>query len=148
VKLFEAGSYDDAARQFREAVRLSPDDSILPFTYAQALFAEGDYAMAASVLREAMVNIPADDPTIYYPRGLYPDDDVLKAQIKALEKAAAEEPFSADYNLLLGYQYLGLGELDKVARPLSRAAQSPANTDAAGKLLDLAAKLEEAEKNN
>jgi hypothetical protein len=100
--------------------------------------------MAASVLRQAMVNISAEEPTVYYPRGLYAKEATLNAQIAALEKAIAVEPFSADYQLLLGYQYLGLGELDKAGAPLTAAARSAANTDAAGKLLDLAAKLEQA----
>ncbi|MBC8378139.1 MAG: tetratricopeptide repeat protein, partial [Planctomycetes bacterium] len=69
VTLFAAGNYDSAVEQFREAVTLSPDDIILPFTYSQALFAAGDYAHAASVLRTAMTNIPEDELTIYYPRG-------------------------------------------------------------------------------
>ncbi len=144
VKVFEAGKYDEAVLQFREAVRLSPDDVVLPFTYAQALFAAGDYAMAASVLREVIAKIPASEPTVYYPRGLYCDEAVLKAQIAALEKAIANEPFSTDYQLLLGYQYLGLNELEKAAGPLSEAAKNPANADAAGKLTDLAATLENA----
>ncbi len=63
-------------------------------------------------------------------------------KIKQLEAAAAKEPFDSDYQLLLGYQYLGAGELDKAHQPLTEAAGSTANTTTAGKLLELAAKLE------
>lgn len=143
VDLFEAGNYEDAAEQFREAIRISPDDIILPFTYSQALFAEGDYAHAAGVLRGALANIPDNELTIYYPRGLYKKEENLLAQVSALQKAAAAEPFASDYNLLLGYQYLGLGELAKAAGPLAKAAADPANEQAAGMLMALAAKLEE-----
>lgn len=142
VELFEAGNYDDAVLQLREAVTLSPEDIVLPFTYAQALFANGDYALAAGVLREAVAQIPEDELTIYYPRGLYKDDAVLTKQIEQLKVAADTEPFDSDYRLLLGYQYLGVGELDKAHRPLTEAAQSVANASTAGKLLELAAKLE------
>ncbi|MHC4988856.1 MAG: tetratricopeptide repeat protein [Planctomycetota bacterium] len=142
VELFEAGNYDDAVLQLREAVSISPDDIVLPFTYAQALFANGDYALAASVLREAIAQIPEDELTIYYPRGLYKDDAVLTEQIKQLEAATGKEPFDSDYQLLLGYQYLGIGKLDKAHQPLTKAAQSVANTSTAGKLLELAAKLQ------
>jgi tetratricopeptide (TPR) repeat protein len=143
VDLFANGSYEEAALQLRDAVVISPDDVILPFAYSQALFAQGDWAMAASVLRSAMAALPDDELTIYYPRGLYPKEEVLREQIAALEKAAAVEPFAADYQLLLGYQYIGLGELDKAAEPLSEAAKDPANELAAAQLTELAARLEE-----
>lgn len=142
VKLFADGNYDDAVEQFREAVSLSPDDIILPFTYSQALFAQGDYAHAATVLRAAMANIPDEELTIYYPRGLYEDEAVLNAQIGELQTAAANEPFASDYQLLLGYQYLGLGDLEKAHEPLTKAAMDPANREVAGKLIELAAQLE------
>jgi tetratricopeptide (TPR) repeat protein len=142
VELFEAENYADAVLQFREAVFLSPDDIILPFTYSQALFANGDYALAASVLREAVAKIPDDELTVYYPRGLYEDEAILTGQIKQLESAAEKEPFHSDYQLLLGYQYLGSGEVDKALQPLTDAAGSTANTVTAGKLLDLATQLE------
>ncbi|MEN8126396.1 MAG: tetratricopeptide repeat protein [Planctomycetota bacterium] len=142
VELFEAQNYDDALLQFREAISLSPDDIVLPFTYSQALFANGDYAHAAGVLREAIAQIPEDELTVYYPRGLYKDETILTKQIEQLEAAVDEEPFDSDYQLLLGYQYLGIGELDKAHQPLTEAARSTANVITAGKLLDLAAKLE------
>jgi tetratricopeptide (TPR) repeat protein len=142
VTLFEAGNYDAAVDQFREAVNLSPDDIILPFTYSQALFARGDYAHAASVLRTAMLNIPDDELTIYYPRGLYEDEAILTGQVEQLRIAAEREPFASDYQLLLGYHYLGLGDLEKAAMPLVKASADPANQVAAGKLLELAARLE------
>lgn len=143
VELFEAENYADAVLQLREAVSISPEDIVLPFTYVQALFANGDYALAASVLREAIAQIPEDELTIYYPRGLYKDDAVLTQQIEQLKVAADTEPFDSDYQLLLGYQYLGIGELDKAHQPLIAASQSVANVSTAGKLLELAAKLEE-----
>lgn len=143
IELFEAGNYADAAAQFREAVLLSPDDIVLPFTYSQALFANGDYAHAASVLREAIAQIPDDELTIYYPRGLYKDEDLLTEQIAHLEAAAAKEPFDSDYQLLLGYQYLGIGDMDKAHQPLTEAATNTTNALTAGKLLELSAELED-----
>ncbi|MHC4855878.1 MAG: hypothetical protein ACYS72_05690, partial [Planctomycetota bacterium] len=69
-------------------------------------------------------------------------DAVLTEQIKQLEAATDKEPFDSDYQLVLGYQYLGIDELDKAHQPLTKAAQSVANTSTAGKLLELAAKLQ------
>jgi uncharacterized protein YqgQ len=148
VELFTAGKYEDAAAQFREAVRISPNDIVLPFTYSQALFANEEYARAAAVLRAALAAIPDDQLTIYYPRGLYDKEEYLMAQIAALEKAAEAEPFAGDYNLLLGYQYLGIGDLQKAASPLAKAAQDPANEQAAAMLIELAAKIQETPADN
>lgn len=142
VELFADGSWEDAAIQFRDAVALSPDDLIMPFAYSQALFAVGNYAHAASVLRTAMAALPEDEITIYYPRGLYEDEGVLTAQVSALEQAIAVEPFNTDFQLLLGYHYIGLGDLDKAAEPLGEAARDPANEETAAILMELAAKLE------
>jgi tetratricopeptide (TPR) repeat protein len=147
VKVFAEGNYTEAIERFRRAVQMDPQDVILPFTYSQALFANGDYAMAASVLRGAIANVPEDELTIYYPRGLYEDEKVLTDQIQCLEQAIAGEPFTADFQLLLGYQYLGLDQLDQARGPLTVAAKDVANHDAAMKLLELADRLE-AEKAN
>lgn len=142
VELFDAQNYAGAALQLRETILLSPEDIVLPFTYSQALFANGDYAHAASVLREAMEQIPDDELTVYYPRGLYGDEAILIEQIEKLKKAAAKEPFDSDYQLLLGYQYMGLGQLDKAYGPLTKAAENAVNMTTANKLLELSAKLE------
>ncbi|MBC8377753.1 MAG: hypothetical protein H8E62_01125, partial [Planctomycetes bacterium] len=48
----------------------------------------------------------------------------------------------SDYQLLLGYQYLGLGDLEKAHSPLIQASRDAANEEAAGKLLQLGAQLE------
>jgi tetratricopeptide (TPR) repeat protein len=142
VDTFEAGRYEEAVGLFREAIRLSPEDEVLPFTYCQALFASGDYAMAANVLREIMAKMSTEEPAIYYPRGLYVDDQVLVNQVAGLERAIAGEPFSADYQLLLGYHYLGVGQWDNAVNSLEQAANNPANVNAVTKLLDIAEKME------
>jgi hypothetical protein len=142
VKVFGDGNYAEAVERFRRAVQMDPEDVILPFTYSQALFANCEFALAAGVLRGAIGNIPDDELTIYYPRGLYEDEAVLEVQIQQLESAIAGEPFDADYQLLLGYQYLGIGELEKARGPLLEAGRDNANQYTAGKLLELADRLE------
>ena len=66
----------------------------------------------------------------------------LRVVVISDRQAIAREPFDSDYQLLLGYQHLGMGALDKARIPLKIAAGNPANYDAAGKLLELADKLE------
>jgi tetratricopeptide (TPR) repeat protein len=142
VNAFEEGRYDNAAELFREAILQSPEDEIMPFTYTQALFASGDYALAAYVLREVMTKMPSDEPAVYFPRGLYKDDQILLNQIAQLESAIVMEPFSTDYQLLLGYQYLGIAQWDKAANALEQAARNPLNAGVVTKLLDIAEKME------
>ncbi len=142
VNAFEEGRYENATELFREALLQSPEDEILPFTYTQALFATGDYALAAYVLREAMAKMPSEEPAIYFPRGLYKDDQILVNQIAQLQSAIAIEPFSTDYQLLLGYQYLGIAQWDKAVYALEQAARNPLNAGVVTKLLDIAEKME------
>ncbi len=141
VEAFGNGDFAGAAEEFRAAVILSPDDIILPFTYCQGLFAGGQYAHAASVLRAALSRVPEGNETIYYPRGLYADEDVLTAQIDSLAAATKTEPFNSDFQLLLGYQLLGMGKADEAIEPLTEAGKDPVNTASAELLMGLVEKV-------
>ncbi len=141
VKAFEAGDYNRAVEKFSAAMKLAPDDVILPFAYAQALFADERYAEAAAVLRAALARIKPDEQTVFYPRGLYPDDDALLDHIDKLAEKADFYSFDADLQLLLGYHLLGIGELDAAIDPLTRAGQDLTNAQASRILLDLLEKI-------
>ena len=142
VKAFEKGDYDIAVDKFAEAVNLEPDDMVLPFAYVQALFADEQYSKAAEVLREAIGKLPPDQEGVFFPRGLYPDDDILFEQIDHLAEKADLHYFDGDLQLLLGYQLLGVEKLDQAIEPLQRARLEPANKDAAALLLNLLKKIE------
>lgn len=137
VKAFENGDYATAIEKFAAAMELTPDDIILPFAYAQALFANGQYSEAAVVLRAALANISPEEQTVFYPRGLYSDDDVLFDHIDKLAEKADFYTFDADLQLLLGYHLLGVGELDAAVEPLTRAGRDFANAQASETLLKL-----------
>lgn len=141
VKAFENDDYAAAIERFAEAMNLAPDDIILPFAYAQALFANEQYSEAAIVLRTAVARINPEEQTVFYPRGLYPDDDKLFDHIDKLSEKADFYTFDADLQLLLGYHLLGVGELDAAAEPLTRAAQDFANAQPAKVLLELLEKV-------
>ncbi|MFQ6034736.1 MAG: tetratricopeptide repeat protein, partial [Sedimentisphaerales bacterium] len=141
VKAFEAGNFDMAIEKFAKAMELAPDDMVLPFAYSQALFANEQYRQAAKVLREALAKVSPEKEAVFYPRGLYSDDDVLFEQIERLTQKAKLYSFDADLQLLLGYQLLGIGEIDKAVEPLQQASQDLENADAATILLDLLAKI-------
>lgn len=144
VTSFEAGRYAEAAQAFAAAMELAPDDRILPFAYAQALFANKQYSDAAKVLRMALQHVSPEEEGVFYPRGLYADDDALFAQIEELLDRAEDYTFDGDLQLLLGYHLLGVGETEYARTPLEQAAQDQNNTQAARTLLGLLEKIEEA----
>lgn len=142
VKSFEAGDYRAAARRFDEAMRHAPHDIILPFAYAQALFAAGHYTESAEVLRQALSNTTPEQEGVFYPRGLYANDDVLFAQIEKLVDRLDTYGYDADMQLLLGYHLLGVGETGYAREPLERAAQDTRNAESAQVLLGLVDKID------
>jgi hypothetical protein len=141
VKAFEAGDYETAIENFSEAGKLSPDDMVLPFAYSQALFANEQYAEAAEVLRAALAKVSPEKEGVFYPRGLYSDDEILFEQIEHLKQKTESYSFDADLQLLLGYQLLGIGEVDKAVEPLQQASLDLENAEAATVLLNLIEKI-------
>lgn len=137
VKAFEEGNYITAIQKFAAAMELAPDDIILPFAHAQALFANGQYSEAVVILRAALANISPEEQTVFYPRGLYPNDDELFDHIDKLAEKADFYTFDADLQLLLGYHLLGVGELDAAIEPLTRAGNDFMNAQASQTLLKL-----------
>ncbi|MBN2133095.1 MAG: hypothetical protein JW741_26580 [Sedimentisphaerales bacterium] len=142
VKSFESGDYTTAAAKFATAIKLAPDDVILPFAHAQALFADRQYSAAAQVLRDAFKSMSPEKEGIFYPRGLYPDDDVLFAQIERLLDKLEQFGYDGDLQLLLGYHLLGIGETEYARRPLELASRDIQNAEAARTMLSLLEKME------
>jgi tetratricopeptide (TPR) repeat protein len=141
VQAFEKGAYNLAVDKFEQAMKIAPDDMILPYAYAQALVATEQYTQAADVLRTALAKVTPDKESVFYPRGLYANDDVLTEQIKILTDKATVYPLDADLQLILGYQMLGLGDLDGAQKHLDLATGDIRNAPAANTLIDLLAKM-------
>jgi hypothetical protein len=141
IKTFETGDYDLAAEMFTKAIELAPEDMILPFAYCQALFAGEKYTEAAEVLRTALAKVTPEKEGVFYPRGLYAKDDILFEQIEWLAKKAELYSFDGDLQLLLGYQLLGIGEIDEAVEPLRLASQDLQNASSAVVLLGLLEKI-------
>jgi hypothetical protein len=144
VQKFEGGQFGEASQAFAQAMALAPEDVILPYAYAQALFANDQYSESAEVLRAALENVSPEEQGVFYPRGLYADDDTLFAHIEKLLDKVETYGFDADLQLLLGYHLLGVGETDYARAPLEQAAQDQRNAEAAKVLLDLLEKMEAA----
>ena len=147
VKAFEVDNYELAIEKFSEAMVLAPDDMILPFAYSQALFAHGQYHEAAEILRQSLAQVTPDKEGVFYPRGLYSDDNELFEQINLLVEKAELYNFDADLQLLLGYHLLGIGKLDEAAESLQYASLDMENAVAATTLLNVLEKIR-AENNN
>lgn len=141
VKAFEAGEYNTAAQKFTKAMELAPEDMILPFARSQALLAAGQYSQAAAILREALAKVSPDKEGVFYPRGLYANEETLLDQIELLARQAESFNFDADLQLLLGYQLLGIGQTDKALEHLMHAGKDMVNADSAKVLLKLAEKI-------
>jgi len=141
VGAFELNNYDSAAELFAQAMELAPDDMILPFAYCQAFFAAERYTEAAEVLRAALAKVSPEEEGIFYPRGLYSKDDVLFEQMNQLAGKAELYSFDPDLQLLLGYNLLGIGELDEAVEPLRLATLDLENAPAATVLLNLLEKM-------
>ena len=142
VTSFEAGRYGEAAMAFAAAMELSPEDRILPFAYAQAMFANKQYSDSAKVLRMALQNVSPEEQGVFYPRGLYANDDALFEQIEELLDKAEDYGFDGDLQLLLGYHLLGVGETEYARVPLEQAGRDLKNAPAAKVLLGLLDKME------
>jgi tetratricopeptide (TPR) repeat protein len=145
VKAFEVAQYNTAALKFAKAVELAPEDMILPFAYAQALLASQQYSAAARILRGALAKVSPEKEGVFFPRGLYPNEETLLKHIDRLTERAAQFSFDADLQLLLGYQLLGIGRHDNAVEPLMNANRDLANAKAAGVLIELLEKIKKAQ---
>ena len=145
MKAFEDTDYGKAIDRFGQAVILAPEDIILPYAFAQALFADGRFEEAAEVLRAITNNLQTEKEGIFYPRGLYVDEELIFKQIDQLAEQTELSPLNPDLHLLLGYHLLGIGEIDRSIEQLAKASQYQQNTEAATVLLRFAAELKTAD---
>jgi thioredoxin-like negative regulator of GroEL len=134
---FGARDYDKAARRAEQALTDEHDNPVVPFVYAQALFAAGRYSQSADVLREALTNLDTDKQQVYYPLGFYRDLTELNDQIAGLTEEAAAKPSDAELQLLLGYQLFGVARYDEALEALQKARPSYVNKEAATVLINL-----------
>lgn len=143
VKAFESEQYAAAVEDFRQAMESDDRDRIVPFACAQALFADGRYAEAAEALRQALARQSDQSQGIFYPRGLYKDDETLYGHIDHLMDQIEKSPSDVDLQLLLGYHLLGIGEAGQALGPLQQARGDERNAQAVKVLMDLQQKIEE-----
>lgn len=142
VNAFEQGSYEEAASIFARAIQQAPDDKVMPFAYSQAYFGAGRYSEAAASLRQALTNVDVEAEGVFYPRGLYEDDETLFRQIDALAARVQQDTRNTDLQLLLGYQLIGIGDYDDSLEPLNQAVYDTVNGPHAIELISLVEKIQ------
>jgi hypothetical protein len=141
VRMFGNSDYSGAAKKFGAAKYLVPQDKFFAFAYAQAVFASGDYISAAAAVREAISKITPETEGIFYPRGMYSNEAAIKQQIKTLAEKVELSTDNASLQLLLGYNELGMNNLDNAEAALKIAADDRTNGPAAEALLKLIDRL-------
>jgi tetratricopeptide (TPR) repeat protein len=137
AEAFATGDYDEAVLRASDAVNAEPDNTVLLFVYSQSVFASGEYNKAAGLLREALSRLDPDRQEVFYPLGLYADENILTEQIATLSEALEAEQFKADLQLLMGYQLLGVGRFDEALEVLQLARQDYLNTTSAEVLIEV-----------
>ena len=118
-------------------MQISPKDIVLPFAHVQALFAGGKYYQAAEALRQALLKTSPQQEGVFYPRGLYKNENILNQQIRQLAQSVEENPVDANLRLLLGYQFLGMGKFDEASVHLENARLNSYTSRSAALLIGL-----------
>jgi len=93
------------------------------------------------VIRSALEKTSPEEMGVFYPRGLYPDEEILLKQIDILAEQVEQYPFNPDLQLLYGYHLLGTGQAEASIEPLAKASQDTGNAAAAAVLGELAGKI-------
>lgn len=137
VQAFGRQEYHIAVDRLQAATALEPADTVLPFAYAQALFANKQYDQAAAVISLTLSKTSTQQAEIFYPRGMYKDQNVLMTQIEDLRLAVQKNPADVQLQLLYGYQLLGIGRVDEAVAPLTAAKNDELTAVPAKALLDL-----------
>lgn len=113
-----------ALRLVDEAVKASPDDTVIHEFRALILFALKRYSESAAATYAVLSAGPGWDWTTM--SQFYPSVDVYTAQLRSLEAYAKANPESADAHFLLGYHYLTTGYTEVASQQFKLAqAQLP-----------------------
>jgi hypothetical protein len=118
---FKSGQYGRALMMADYALAELPNDPALHEFRALTLFAVERYEEAAAVIYAALSAGPGWDWATL--SGLYDDLEEYTRQLRALERAAVEQPDSAAVQFLLGYHYLVQGHDEAAAEQFAKAAE-------------------------
>jgi hypothetical protein len=134
---FASGDFFNAVYYSRRAAEQYPEDVPLKFVYAQSLMADNDYHRAAQALRQALDASDIENEGVFFPFGIYPNDQALNAHIDKLKQKVGYEPSNSSYQLLLGYELLGTEQSEDAKEALEKAKTNLENEKYADMLLNI-----------
>jgi|GEM_PF-5872828 len=127
VREFRGGQYLRSLRIVEQLQRVWPDDTDIAQLHGLVLFAQGEYARAASDVYLALSSESSWDWS--HVRTMYPDDQTYLGQFARLQERAIQVPDSAPVQMVLAYHALLLKRTD-VARVALENAQRQLPHDA------------------
>jgi hypothetical protein len=146
AEAFASEDYFNAVYYSRRAIEQYPEDVPLKFVYAQSLMADNDYHRAAQALRQAIDAADIENDGIFFPFGIYPNNEILNTHIDKLKQKVRYEPSNTNYQLLLGYELLGIGKYSEASTALEKAKINLENEKYANILLNVIEKSKQTAK--
>lgn len=133
---FATGRFDEARGFFARAMLADERDGHPKLLYAIANFALGDYEVAATALRRALLTT---NTLLEFPpdvRAFYGDMSLWDAQLSGLVAYVDAHRTQRSEQLLLSYLYFATGDTGRALVHLAPIAQSDPTDDVAALLLD------------
>lgn len=142
-RLFADGKYDDARRQYFNAVTVNEADGFAALFFGISNYAMGHYQLAATSIRKALEVSPEliDNPIDI--RSIYPDRETFERHRVALRKHLAKNGGSPDDRLLDAYLDFASGEPDAALEGFKRLAAAVPADALAVRLRDAATRIVE-----
>lgn len=123
LKLFQKGSYVQAAQKFQSAVKAAPSDPAALAYLAQAQFAAGQTDRAVNTLKDLLA-LHADWPEAEIDLSvLYGDDADFIDQMGALARRLQANPLDSDAMFLLAFELFVTGQIDRSRAVFEQAAR-------------------------
>jgi hypothetical protein len=123
---FKAANYQQAVTDWKHALLDEPQQAGgLALLMGQALFAQGQFELAAGVVQAGMNHLPESQwgGVVSNHAQLYGNNQDFTNQLKALENARTAQPDSPALRFLLGYEYGYLNYPQQAATELDKAIQ-------------------------
>lgn len=138
-RAFHDGEYESAEKWLRHAVTKDARDGRLWMMLGQSLFARGQFNDAAGAVQNGMTLLPPEQwgTVIENYRDFYATPTDYATQLKALEKAIADQLFEPGPRFLLAFHYAYLGYPAESIREVNELMKLAPNDTLAIKLREL-----------
>lgn len=137
-----AGRYEEARGWHARAMLADEQDGFAKLFYAMSNLGLGQFDVAASAMRRALMDAPE---LIDYPidlRTVYEDASVMTKQMQDLIRVRSERGSDAELTFLLGYLYYATGDPQSAVSTLSDLATGDSTDTLAGLVRDAAIRVQ------